>query len=188
MKPLPDISIGQKLNRLIIVDGPLPSKYGRRYMCACECGTQNVLVYATDLLRSDSRQTKSCGCFQRERTSQARKKNDFPGPFNKLYYTYGRGAIKRGYEFSLTPQELFDLIHEDCVYCGIEPSQETGGRKYFPNIKFNGIDRVDNTKGYIVSNCVPCCWTCNIAKRSLTRDQFKLWITRLVNFNKDLLI
>lgn len=39
-------------------------------------------------------------------------------------------------------------------------------------IAYNGIDRVDPTKGYIIDNCVPCCTTCNYMKRILQRDEF----------------
>jgi hypothetical protein len=37
-------------------------------------------------------------------------------------------------------------------------------------IEYNGIDRVDNEKGYLVENCVPCCFTCNSLKKSVTKS------------------
>jgi hypothetical protein len=46
----------------------------------------------------------------------------------------------------------------------------------------SGIDRVDNSKGYIPGNCVACCGTCNLAKRELTVDEFLTWAHRLVEF------
>ena len=72
---------------------------------------------------------------------------------------YFRGAIKRDYEFKLTFEEFCDLVSKACKYCGEE------------NI-VNGIDRVDNTKGYILENCVPCCELCNQMKLNHTVDKF----------------
>ncbi len=43
----------------------------------------------------------------------------------------------------------------------------------------NGVDRLDNAKGYTLENSVPCCKHCNIAKRSMTVDEFKQWISKV---------
>ena len=47
----------------------------------------------------------------------------------------------------------------------------------------NGIDRFDNTIGYELHNCVPCCGFCNFAKGKHTYQEFKNWIKDLVSFN-----
>jgi hypothetical protein len=44
---------------------------------------------------------------------------------------------------------------------------------------YNGIDRVDNFKGYEIDNCVPCCYICNYAKRDMSKDQFLAWVKRI---------
>jgi len=36
-----------------------------------------------------------------------------------------------------------------CYYCG------------YPS---NGVDRIDNSIGHIMTNCIPCCHTCNVAR------------------------
>jgi hypothetical protein len=38
--------------------------------------------------------------------------------------------------------------------------------------QYNGIDRVDSSKGYYIDNCVPCCGICNTCKMDLTLDEF----------------
>lgn len=61
----------------------------------------------------------------------------------------------------------FDLIvFNDCHYCG----------KKGPN----GIDRNDNSKGYINGNCVPCCKHCNYVKGDLSIKDFNTWTKRFV--------
>jgi len=37
---------------------------------------------------------------------------------------------------------------------------------------YNGLDRIDNAKGYILDNVVPCCKHCNYAKRNMSTEKF----------------
>jgi 2-iminoacetate synthase ThiH len=50
----------------------------------------------------------------------------------------------------------------------------------FPII-YNGIDRVDNDKGYLLNNCVGACKFCNFAKKQSDLIGFKEWIDRIKN-------
>lgn len=75
-------------------------------------------------------------------------------------------AKRRGYKIQLTDSVIISLLSQPCVYCG---KIDAG---------CNGIDRIDNTKGYIKNNCVSCCKTCNIAKNDLTIKEFKQQIER----------
>ena len=42
----------------------------------------------------------------------------------------------------------------------------------------NGIDRIDNNKGYTKENCVPCCDICNRIKMDLPYNVFIEHITK----------
>jgi len=44
----------------------------------------------------------------------------------------------------------------------------------------DGLDRIDNTKGYVIDNVVPCCGHCNLMKRGMTVLEFKEHIQRIV--------
>lgn len=83
-------------------------------------------------------------------------------------------AKKRGKEWTLEREEAFKLIISDCHYCGFKPE--------WPTTRV-GIDRVDNAIGYITSNCVPCCFTCNSAKGVMMHDEFMAWIKRVYEKN-----
>jgi hypothetical protein len=37
---------------------------------------------------------------------------------------------------------------------------------------------MDNTCGYTSDNVVPCCKTCNMAKRDMTVQEFTSWLKR----------
>jgi hypothetical protein len=97
-------------------------------------------------------------------------------------------AARANREFLLTLQDIKDLIHEPCHYCGIidmntmTVKSRTSGQFIVKDYKYNGIDRVDNSVGYVRSNCVPSCAICNRAKNSLPYDTFIYWIENLIRF------
>lgn len=109
---------------------------------------------------------------------------------NYIISQYKSSAKKRGIEFSLSFDDVKSLVMDDCHYCGNPPvnrivqyTKNSIGKKYPENRKtysfYTGIDRIDNTIGYIKNNCVPCCKRCNYAKTDLSSEQFKNWIKRL---------
>ncbi len=53
--------------------------------------------------------------------------------------------------------------------CGVENTDS----------QYNGIDRVDNSKGYILSNCKPCCGHCNYIKGPIPIGVVKHHISRI---------
>ena len=75
--------------------------------------------------------------------------------------------------------ELFRLLAEgECHYCGKEAvilNERT--------CKYNGIDRIDNTRGYVPGNMVSACSTCNMAKGELSRETFLRMCSRVHTFN-----
>jgi len=45
-----------------------------------------------------------------------------------------------------------------------------------------GIDRKDNSSGYVESNVVPCCEVCNKAKLCMGYEEFIAYLIRAGNF------
>lgn len=64
-----------------------------------------------------------------------------------------------------------------CHYCGVVGGNTTNQDRRI--LKYNGIDRVNNDLGYIGTNVVGCCGTCNLAKQSMTIEEFADWIVRV---------
>ena len=46
-------------------------------------------------------------------------------------------------------------------------------------VNFNGIDRKNNNKGYIMSNSITCCKNCNSMKSDLSLKNFKRQIKKI---------
>jgi 5-methylcytosine-specific restriction endonuclease McrA len=65
------------------------------------------------------------------------------------------GAKQRGHDITMTDDEIMNMTDLPCVYC----AHETEDRVFR-----NGIDRLDSSIGYEISNCVPCCGYCNKSK------------------------
>lgn len=73
---------------------------------------------------------------------------------------YRRRALKKQLDFVLTPDNYNSIIKNDCFMCGKKTDQQNQ----------NGIDRMDNTKGYILENVNACCCECNLIKKDYVYD------------------
>lgn len=91
-------------------------------------------------------------------------------PTSGKYRQYIDSAALRGHYFALTEGEFTQLTESKCTYCG----GVSGNGKV-------GVDRKDNSKGYTVENCLPCCWRCNQAKGTTTLLEFRLWASKLLS-------
>lgn len=90
-----------------------------------------------------------------------------------------RRAAKKGYPSTLSLAEYLELIGMDCFYCGQKPTLRRSKRTD-PYIPHQGLDRIDSTLGYDRSNIVPCCYTCNVMKQTLTPSSFYDHLTRII--------
>lgn len=139
-----------------------------RWRCRCQCGTE-VTVNGLDLRSGNS---KSCGCWRNE----LRYRPDGVAAFNQLYLNLSGNAQVRKYKFDLTPEQVRNLVVQNCYYCDAPPASvfsRPGGDFYY-----NGLDRVNNNIGYSLTNVRTCCKHCNYAKGTKTVAEFKAWLTR----------
>lgn len=105
----------------------------------------------------------------------------------KLYTKYRCAANRRNYKFSLSLQQFKNITKKNCFYCGVKPlhkcistsKRTTEATKRYGTYLYNGVDRLDNTKGYTINNSVPCCGNCNRAKHFLTKEQFLCMIKKI---------
>lgn len=140
------------------------------YTCSCICG--KISERASDSIQ---RSAKYVGCSCKK---IGRRLPEGMGAFNTIYGNYARGAKDRGYEWGISKSQFSELTKKNCHYCAIEPSNKTNFPGFTSQYTYNGIDRKNNLKGYIKSNCLPCCKRCNLAKGSITYKEFVNWIAR----------
>jgi hypothetical protein len=183
--------IGMRYNMLMVVE-KLPSKvYGdkskyhkkRMWLCKCDCG--NMTEANTGSLTCDKK--KSCGCLTSTKSAENSIKSRYKiakqdAGYRSIYSSYKLNAKSRGFDFNIDFDYAVSILKSDCHYCGIEPSN-TYMKSYY-NATYNGIDRVDNTKGYEMNNIVSCCKMCNIAKNNNTEEYFLQWVKRLSEYQR----
>ena len=155
------------------------------WVCACDCGTVlkiRACHLKVGINNPGKRSTKSCGCLAQEAMADTGKKNALEEGIAASRYVYGRykySAQKRGHEFALSFAEAMQLFLSHCHYCGDAPSQVAYKDWYHESFTYNGIDRVESSKGYVYDNCVSCCGRCNYAKHEGSVEDFKAWAKRL---------
>lgn len=184
-------NIGKKFGRLTVLS-VYPTKKYYQYNCKCDCGTL-CSVYTFSILKGVS---SSCGCLQREIASFSKTepytslKKDGKSAANTMFLYYKSNAKKRGYNFDITLEHFLYLTKLNCNFCGNPPSKLYRPQKTRKNktpYLCNGIDRLDNTIGYNITNCVSCCTDCNMGKGVKTKQGFLTWIERVYLYNKGLL-
>ena len=88
--------------------------------------------------------------------------------------TYKTSAKHNNRVFNLTLEQFKEIVLQPCVYCGRPSTKGT---------QLNGIDRIDNAKGYVKGNCAPCCKWCNRMKRVYSNDEFQRHLYIMSFFN-----
>ncbi len=184
---------GLRFGRLIVVSFVERDKRGEPlWKCICDCGIIKEKVRHHGLVNGA---TTSCGCYHKEKVKdvshltwydeQRRNRDRKLILARPLYNRYKTQAKRRGREFNLTFDEFIKYVFDNCNYCGTEPIAELKVHQYTGSILYNGIDRVDNSKGYIEGNVVTCCEICNRAKLMMTREEFLSWIDRVYKHQHD---
>lgn len=143
----------------------------------CECGTiKKVKAYV--LLRGGSTQCRSCSMRDNRAANPSlnriykKKYSPEERTLRTAYNFYKVNATNKGRSNELTYEVFVSLAKQNCYYCGCPPSNGI-------DTKWNGLDRIDPNKGYELDNIVPCCRTCNMAKKTSTQAEFITWAKRL---------
>lgn len=179
--------VGQKFGLLTVTERAANTLQNKStWHTSCECGS-SMIVRATYLKNGAVR---SCGCLikiaavLRGKIKVTSRPRGFSA-LKELYSRYKRTARIANREFDIGMSMFTFIVTSNCHYCGRPPSNSvfSGKReKYNEGINFSGIDRKDNDKGYVLSNCVSCCIICNHAKHTMSYDEFMQYLDDLVKF------
>ncbi len=162
---------GQKHYFLIFIQPTIERRGGSViWEAQCDCG-KTTFVAPKDVARGN---TKSCGCRERR-------------TYDPIISSAHR-VWKRYKEDGLSFDNFYRLSQEECFYCGSSPSNKHNSAKEYKagerqriegDFIYNGLDRLDSSKGHTLDNVVPCCWTCNNMKSNHTMEEFKAHVKRL---------
>lgn len=115
-----------------------------------------------EIIKADPDKMKTHRAYQKA-YHKARSKN-----ISYRIHKYKDDAEDRGFVWELTNEEAALFWHVPCTYCG-------------NTINGLGIDRVDSSIGYKLSNCVPCCTMCNWMKKDYSKD---IWLEHIERIAK----
>jgi hypothetical protein len=190
---------GQRFGRLVCVNITDKRNKSRAayWNCLCDCG--NYKLIGIRALKQGN--TRSCGCLQIEiqkrrlSGNKIGRKTQGQSGFTQLYTGYKQNAKRKGNEFSLTKEQFRQLVTSNCFYCNRPPNQVRNpmgvtniSKDTLEHGKFiyNGIDRKDNSIGYIIDNVIPCCMRDNYIKGSkFTVEETKVMVEALEKFHND---
>jgi hypothetical protein len=99
--------------------------------------------------------------------SEAARRWQLRNPVRNAWNEYRARSARKGLAFDFTADEFAEAIARPCFYCGAAAAP------------CNGLDRVDGPLGYIRSNVVTACGTCNVAKSDMSFSDFQDWAMRL---------
>lgn len=173
--------VGIKFSRLEVireVDG--------KWECKCDCG--NIKITTRNKLRAG--RVKSCGCLNYEmrksRTSKMTEARRKYSPEEASAMRVWKGRYSDG---DISFDSFLKMSKLNCYYCGSEPngkfnesiydkrrSKDSKKNGYFI---YNGLDRLDQSKPHDIVNVVTCCKVCNMAKRTMSHDQFIAFVTKI---------
>lgn len=150
------------------------------WKCQCDCGNFVERRFCNLTSKSPRKIPMNCGCLggcskNRESLDSGRT---FKSAKEYLYGAYKnrvKQAKARNLEFKI-PFDLFDLLtSKDCFYCGEPPRSKlevSPGIRPYDSCVYNGLDRVDSNKGYLIDNVVTCCGLCNRMKNKYSVREF----------------
>jgi hypothetical protein len=169
---------GKRFGKLTVIEPTGVRELRSMWRCLCDCGTEKNV--RADFLRY--KMVRSCGCLRN--TPGGYHLNPGDSTRNMIIRTYQDNAKHHGLIWSLSKDQTIVLLAGDCFYCGTPPSRTRKMPNKYGAFTYNGIDRLDNTKGYIIGNVVPCCTTCNLKKHSMPFSEFYNWIMKVSNHLK----
>lgn len=126
--------------------------------------------YRRDYYLKNKKQERQNGYLWRKNNKEKRKLSDkkYSDSIIGRYKNYKNGAKNRGLIFELSQREFSKYQNNKCAYCG-------------DIINGIGLDRVDNSKGYLVNNIVACCIKCNRMKLAMNIGEFLEQIEKIHN-------
>lgn len=89
------------------------------------------------------------------------------------YTELRRQAKRKGFKRILSIEQFTVLHQMNCFYCNGRLS-EAG----------YSLDRVDNTKGYMMRNLVSCCWRCNKVKADMLSHADLILVAEVLGWKK----
>jgi hypothetical protein len=158
--------VGDRYNKWTVIGYNKGSKTAIEVQC--DCGN-TAWVQGWSLVNERSKQCKDC---KLKNFSISRKMEAEEALKSRVYTQCKSQAKRRGIEFDVPKEHLLHYAMKKCYYCQAEPNNTMKLPHVDGELKYNGIDRFDSSKGYVVGNILAACWRCNSMKSDMPFDEF----------------
>ncbi len=164
-------AIGQRHTRNLILDKRRKTS-STFYFVRCDCGNERWI--RSDILRKNKHGCSKCYALSMRKSGEGHS-------INSAWKSLTNNARTRGIPVEISKEEFVIVAKQECFYCGEPPKEKSyyDQPEWATPAKLNGIDRVDNARGYSIDNIVSACGTCNRGKMDLSLEDFKSWIIKL---------
>lgn len=184
--------IGNTIGNLYILDSIIERNNNKNisyFICICNlCLYMKFKVLCSSVLRGS---TTSCGCrrdqYQKIRGSNNVNWTGYKDISGTMIKKLKRGALKRGLDFELTSKYLWELFIKQNKKCSITGIDLSFGTVDNHQSKTASLDRIDNSKGYIIGNVQWVHKKINIMRGDNTLEAF-YYLCRKVIDNYDKLL
>ncbi len=158
--------INKRFGLLVVVEY---NKKHLSWLCNCDCGN-TAYVRAAHLNQG---RRISCGC-KKHRKGRLNPLWKGHGELSaKLYSSYKFGAERRGLEFTITVEELWQLLVDQNYLCSLTKIPIKLDHTHKNNTA--SPDRIDNNKGYILGNVQWLHKIVNEMKWNYSQEEFIKW-------------
>jgi hypothetical protein len=171
---------GDKFNRLTFLNELNTINNKKHWLCECECGIIKSYDYY-NIIKGD---VKSCGCYHKDNVKNYNWTGykDIPG---RYWSVITSGAIKRNIDFLISIEyawSIYEKQNRKCKLSNLPIDFETKNHK----IKTfqASLDRIDNSKGYIVGNIQWIVKEINYMKNKIEESKFLYLCKKINDYNE----
>jgi hypothetical protein len=184
--------VGKRYNDWLVLEHSHTNGKIPYYLCKCMAGCdKQFVVDGRNIRNGTSKRCVNCGFKNASKIRTGVRKSKLSAYDMRLNYLFGEKrklALARGLAWELSIKQFEVLIFANCHYSGLPPSttvnilknkglHSTWGDE--GNITYNGIDRIDSSKGYIPGNVVTANSKINCAKNDDSVKDFLAWVKQI---------
>lgn len=109
--------------------------------------------------------------YHKNKEKEQKRAREYQQTEKGKYSRYQSSAKVRNIYFDLSFEKFMEYWKAPCEYCGSE-------------INTIGIDRIDNSQGYVEGNIKACCEICNTMKMTMDEDDWYEQMIKILNHQK----
>jgi hypothetical protein len=142
------------------------SHKARRWKLLCHCGKEASLK-PSEVVKG---KWTTCGCRLKHLIGGDSSMSTF---IKKLITNYTKSSRVRCLKWELGDPLALELFYSPCHFCGDAPSRilKSSRGRLAPKM-VSGIDRMNNSEGYVIGNVLACCVRCNYAKHDMGYEDY----------------